>query len=395
MQEKHNIESIFKQSFESHRVEPSEELIGRLKRRLLWSDYFSLNFRKVNVVYTAALVVVGLVIFIPQNNTRALSAKAQSNNDAHNLVLQSENHSANITSQEEQIVVENDNREQNSETNSEAELLLSKFNASCTSGCQPLTVHFKNVSKNANEYKWQFGDGAATNTKDPVYTFTKPGTYNVNLVAISAKGDIAKYSQQVIVYEKPSASIDIDHSISDINSRKVVFKNLSENAVSSTWSFGDNTVSTELNPEHVYANYKVYDVSLIAMSNKGCTDTITYKNTFVAEDFGLVFPQKFKPNALAQNDGNYLRPENAAFVFYPQNKGASNYILTISNSSGSTVFNSSTITKGWNGYYKGRIAAPGQYRYSAEGTYPNGQAFKLSGDFSVIIDRSYNDLYDH
>ncbi|MFM7078814.1 MAG: PKD domain-containing protein, partial [Bacteroidota bacterium] len=33
------------------------------------------------------------------------------------------------------------------------------FNASTTSGCEPLTVNFTNLSTNATSYYWMFGNG--------------------------------------------------------------------------------------------------------------------------------------------------------------------------------------------------------------------------------------------
>ena len=55
----------------------------------------------------------------------------------------------------------------------------------------------------------------------------------------------------------------------------VVFTNKSENAVSYSWDFGDDNVSTEKNPTHVYSSKGEYEVVLTATDNSGDTDTYT------------------------------------------------------------------------------------------------------------------------
>ena len=63
-----------------------------------------------------------------------------------------------------------------------------EFEASVTSGQAPLEVSFTNTSQNADEFQWDFGDGAAMTTstiEEPVsHEYTRAGTHTVTLTAI-------------------------------------------------------------------------------------------------------------------------------------------------------------------------------------------------------------------
>ena len=69
------------------------------------------------------------------------------------------------------------------------ELPEARVAAIVTEGPAPLTVEFKNDSKNANEFVWNFGDGAdsetTSNRKDKVtHKYTQAGEHKVTLKAI-------------------------------------------------------------------------------------------------------------------------------------------------------------------------------------------------------------------
>ncbi len=73
-----------------------------------------------------------------------------------------------------------------------AEPPQTKFEASVTSGEAALMVTFSNMSQNADEFQWDFGDGAtrttSTTEKTVAHEYTKAGTHTVTLKAIK-KGE--------------------------------------------------------------------------------------------------------------------------------------------------------------------------------------------------------------
>ncbi len=53
-------------------------------------------------------------------------------------------------------------------------------------------VTFKNASKNATGYAWDFGDGEKATEENPTHTYTKDGTYTVKLTATNKDGSADK-----------------------------------------------------------------------------------------------------------------------------------------------------------------------------------------------------------
>ncbi len=61
--------------------------------------------------------------------------------------------------------------------------------ASPVSGQVPLTVHFTDSSTgNPNMWRWDFGDGNSSYSKDPVYIYTKPGNFTPRLSVSNSEG---------------------------------------------------------------------------------------------------------------------------------------------------------------------------------------------------------------
>jgi len=71
----------------------------------------------------------------------------------------------------------------------------------------------------------------------------------------------------------PLAGFTCDKYSVKIN-ETVTFTNLSKNAKSYTWNFGDGAISTDENPQHTYQTAGIYQVTLTAI-NSGGTNTIT------------------------------------------------------------------------------------------------------------------------
>ena len=70
----------------------------------------------------------------------------------------------------------------------------------------PLYVHFTNTSKDAQHYKWDFGDGKTSTEKSPTHKYSKKGVYQVTLSASYGLTDSGyyktnKYTKNVTVVE--------------------------------------------------------------------------------------------------------------------------------------------------------------------------------------------------
>jgi beta propeller repeat protein len=72
------------------------------------------------------------------------------------------------------------------------ELPVADFSANITGGYAPLSVQFTDLSENATEWKWSFGNGATSIEQNPVHTYSAAGTYTVNLTVSNSNGTDSK-----------------------------------------------------------------------------------------------------------------------------------------------------------------------------------------------------------
>lgn len=138
-------------------------------------------------------------------------------------------------------------------------------------------------------WAWDFDDAGATSSdQNPTYTFSGPGTYDVELTVTSASGCTNTITIPVTIYPDPFA--DFVFSIDGVSSSTgllggclgstVDFTNnagvaLPDNIILTGWDFGDGNSSVLTDPSHTYAADGTYDVELTVESNNGCQDIIT------------------------------------------------------------------------------------------------------------------------
>ncbi|MGB1217815.1 MAG: PKD domain-containing protein, partial [Saprospiraceae bacterium] len=149
-----------------------------------------------------------------------------------------------------------------------------------TVACTEQTVSFVNMSEGAGlTYSWTFGDGNVSTDTSPTHFYLTEGEFEVCLTAIDVNGCDSTYCDSVLVVD-PVANFVADTTFAFCPPLVVTFTNLSENGVSGEyeWDFGDDTgLSNADNPAHVYTGAGIFDVSLIATSPSGCTDTIVFE----------------------------------------------------------------------------------------------------------------------
>ncbi|MFA5003569.1 MAG: PKD domain-containing protein, partial [Methanolinea sp.] len=76
---------------------------------------------------------------------------------------------------------------------------VSFFAMNKTFGSSPMSVQFTDRSFNGpTGWQWDFGDGQTSTLRNPVNTFTVPGTYSVSLTVTNSIGE-STTSRRVIV----------------------------------------------------------------------------------------------------------------------------------------------------------------------------------------------------
>lgn len=158
---------------------------------------------------------------------------------------------------------------------------LVDFNAIKTNRCDTVEYQFLNSSLGASSFNWSFGNGNVSNASAPVSFFntnlTTPITYNVQLVGITDNG--CRDTVEKPVLARPLVRSNFNSNInSSCENLDVTFENLSLNASSYFWFFGDGSGSSGINPTKRYNRTGLYDVTLIAFDAFGCSDTITRGN---------------------------------------------------------------------------------------------------------------------
>ncbi len=113
------------------------------------------------------------------------------------------------------------------------------------------------TANNPTTWSWTFGDGGVSSLQNPSHTYLNTGLFMVCLTAGSACGTKSFCQQINVICPQPSASFT--HIVSN---NVVTFTNVSMNASSSFWTFGDGLTDTSSNPVHTYSGPGNYTVCL-------------------------------------------------------------------------------------------------------------------------------------
>lgn len=160
--------------------------------------------------------------------------------------------------------------------------LEAKFFSSGQEECEevPCEIEFINESTNAENYLWDFGDGATSNEASPKHNYQNPGNFTVKLIA-SNKDDNDEITENIKIIQglssAPSANFSISTDNPCIAPCKVRFTNTSVNAERYEWKFegATNPTSDRSNPRVTYDNPGTFEVSLWAFNNDGKRSVLT------------------------------------------------------------------------------------------------------------------------
>jgi gliding motility-associated-like protein len=187
------------------------------------------------------------------------------------------------------------------------------FIADTTAGCSPFTVHFLETSPNIGQsYLWNFGDDSDISlAKNPTHIFYQPGTYDVTLTVTSTEGCVSTETKPdfIQVYPKPHSQFTWDPQFASILKPIIQFTSISQNATMHFWFFGDGDSSSVIHPYHRFPNADTYIVSLVTVSDLGCTDT-AQAEILIKDDFTIYAPTAFSPDFNNINDVWFVTGHN-------------------------------------------------------------------------------------
>ncbi|QQR96192.1 MAG: PKD domain-containing protein [Bacteroidota bacterium] len=149
---------------------------------------------------------------------------------------------------------------------------------SATGGCKPSTICFTDASDTTVvSRKWDFGNGATSTQTNPCYTYTTDGVYTVTLITTFSTGcKDTLVMPNAVTISTPVADFSVPTQ-AFCAPALVNFNNLSTNATTYYWDFGDGSNSIATTPSHVYNVPGDYTITLIAI-NGTCRDTMKKVN---------------------------------------------------------------------------------------------------------------------
>ncbi len=262
------------------------------------------------------------------------------------------------------------------------------FESIPVSGCGPLTVQFKNNSKYADPetFFWDFGDGEGYSSGiNPSYTYYKPGEYTVTLTASNPTGEVVSTSYAIVtVHGKPKIDFEIRESVVYVPGEPVYVANYTVGGKEYIWDFGDGTKYREFEPVHYYKEPGIYTITLTALNEWGCADSLVREEVVTAIAGGEAkIPNAFTPNSGGPNGGDIGAGNND--VFYPVLEGGVvRYNLKIYNRWGELLFESNSREIGWDGYYKGSLSKADVYVYKLSVEFSDGRKMDKLGDLTLI-----------
>ncbi len=187
---------------------------------------------------------------------------------------------------------------------------------------------------------------------DECQTFTVRGTTNVIVIA-------------------PTADFTTTSTVF-FNNLPITFENQSQNASSYYWEFGDGNTDTFIHPSNTYDDPGLYYITLVAIDDKGCTDTIV-KPINIEEEWYIYIPNTFTP------DGDRFNND-----FRVSTVGIDRLEIDIYNRWGEVVFTSNELEFIWDGTYLGLYVPDGTYTYSVQFVTNSGRDRQLKGHVNVL-----------
>jgi PKD repeat protein len=161
------------------------------------------------------------------------------------------------------------------------------------------------------EYLWNFSDGVTVSEKNPIHTYSTPGTYKVFLTVIDDDHAKNTTSTEVTVTENLPPKPIIDGPTSGEAGKILIFDGTNSldsdgEIIRYLFDFGDNTLSYESRASHIYTTPGKYTITLTVIDNHGLNEKAAINCT--------IFENK-PPEIIS--DGPYQGSEDKVIEFNP------------------------------------------------------------------------------
>lgn len=237
-------------------------------------------------------------------------------------------------------------------------------------------IHFRNHSTGGNIYKWDFGvTGTTSDTStetNPVYTFPKPGVYDVTLFVYKTGSECGDTATGTVTIYPPLKAYK-DTAIILGTTGKV----WATGGTTYHWS-PSNSVEDSAAAETVVTPTVTTTYTVTTLLPNNCPDTQMVVVT-VLKDPIVKSPDAFTPNGDGKND--YFRLKYIGTSSLIQDVD-----FRIYNRWGQLVFQSNDpLTRGWDGTLNGKPQPVGVYVYYFSGVSTElGTPFRFKGNVTLL-----------
>jgi YVTN family beta-propeller protein len=154
---------------------------------------------------------------------------------------------------------------------------VANFSSNVTEGYTPLCVQFTDLSKNATEWNWDFGDGDTSNERNPTHTYYAEGNYDVTLRVTNPVSENTKTSKIKVKISSHTGTYAYVTSACD---DKVFLIDTATNKVTGAVNVGSYPFGIAVTPDGT----KIY-VTNIRSNTTSVIDTVTNRVTATINGF--------------------------------------------------------------------------------------------------------------
>lgn len=233
-------------------------------------------------------------------------------------------------------------------------------------------VKFTSSTQNASSILWDFGDGKTSTEFNPTHTYDT-GTYWIKVYVFNpgACNTSDSFFKRIVIKSGAKADFDFTPKI-PIENDSTYFKNLSQNALSYLWIFGDGAQSRAKDPAHLYKKTGTFRTCLVAVGFENCNDTIC------KDVSALVVPRIDVPTAFTPNN------DQVNDILYVRGAAVESMDFRIYNRWGQEVFRSNSMEVGWDGTFNGKPQPMESYAYVLNATFINGESETKRGNITLL-----------
>lgn len=159
-----------------------------------------------------------------------------------------------------------------------ADTIHANFTVTKVDSCNPFTANIVNTSTSnlpnsaGTIYNWNFGDGTTfVGQNPPIHTFPAIGTYTITLTMIDTNAcNSPSVFTAIANYNVSTMSTAFNAPDTVCMPANVLFTDLSTNANTWSWTFGDGGNSSVASPSHTYTTPGTYTVYLVSGNPATC-----------------------------------------------------------------------------------------------------------------------------